>query len=144
MCNCVNRCFELQEIVTDAAQVSLPDNTRIRRNMVTSLYVQPSDPAGTLAYYSPQGRELAAWDVLNSSYLYAYNQNGTLLAPIPLAQLVRTTEDQEMLRVSWAQIDPTQSFIKINTSAAGYDATHAFVLLWGLDCDDCGVTPNNR
>jgi hypothetical protein len=112
--------------------------------LVTSIQVQPSDPSGTNTYYSPIGAELASWEVLNSSYLYVYNQNGTLLATLPLSQIVRTTQDQEPMLVSWEQIDPTQSYIRINTNAAGYNATHAFVLNWGLACDDCGVSPNNR
>lgn len=143
MCNCKHRCTELQEIVTSSAQVYLPDDTRIRRNLITDVYVQPSDPAGSLTFLSPQGRTLATWSVLNSSYLYAYNQNGTRIATIPLAALIRTTQDQEPLAVSWQQIDPTQSYILINTSAAGYSATGAIVLVWGLACDDCGLTPNN-
>lgn len=143
MCNCVHRCFELQEITTAAAQNALPDDTRIRTNLVTSIQVQPSDPAGTLTYLSPNGKTLASWSVLNSSYLYVFNQNGTRLGIIPLSQIVRTTEDQEPMRVSWQQIDPTQSFIKVNTSAAGYNAAHVVVINWGLACDACGVTPNN-
>lgn len=143
MCNCVHRCFELQEIVTADAQNALPDDTRIRTNLVTSIQVQPSDPSGSLTYLSPNGKTLASWAVLNSSYLYVFNQNGTRLGIIPLSQIVRTTEDQEPMRVSWQQIDPTQSFIKVNRSAAGYNAAHVFVLNWGLACDACGITPNN-
>lgn len=144
MCKCAaHRCYELQEIVTSSAQVALPDDTRIRRNLVTSIQVQPSDPAGSLTFLSPQGRTLASWSVLNSSYLNVVNQNGTKLAPIPLSALIRTTSDQEPIAVSWQQIDPTQSFIQINTTAAGYNAAHAIMLLWGLACDECGVTPNN-
>lgn len=145
MCKCCeHRCFELQEIVTSAAQVFLPDDTRIRTNLITSVSIQPSDPAGTLTYLSPLGRTLASWSVLNSSYLYVFNQNGTRIAPIPLINIIRTTESPEPLKVSWQQIDPTQSFIKINTAAAGYNAAHAIMLSWGLACDECGLTPNNR
>jgi len=145
MCNCCeHRCFELQEIVTSAAQVFLPDDTRIRTNLITSVYIQPSDPAGSLTYLTPLGRTSATWSVLNSSYLYVKNQNGTTLAPIPLAALIRTTEAPEPLKVSWQQIDPTQSYIRINTGAAGYSATHAIMIMWGLKCDECGLTPNNR
>lgn len=144
MCKCsTHRCFELQEIVTASAQNSLPDDTRIRTNLITSIQVQPSDPAGTLTFLSPLGRTLASWSVLNSSYLYVYNQNGTQIAVLPLSQIVRTKEDQEPLKVSWKQVDPTQSFIKVNTSAAGYNAAHVFVINWGLACDECGITPNN-
>ena len=143
MCNCKHRCFELQEIVTSAAQVFLPDNTRIRENLVTSIYVQPSDPAGSLSYLSPLGRTIASWSVLNSSYLNVVNQNGTTFAKIPLAELIRTTEYPEPLQVSWAEVDPTQSFVQINTSAAGYSATGAIIIMFGLACDICGLSPNN-
>ena len=144
MCNCCrHRCFELQEIVTSAAQVNLPDDTRIRTNKLKSLYVQPSDPAGSLTYLTPLGRTIATWSVLNSSYLYAYNQNGTRIATLPLAQLIRTTESPEPFAIDWQQVDPQQSFIKINTGAAGYAATHAIVLVWEIDCNECAVSPNN-
>ncbi len=143
MCNCKHRCTELQEIVTAAAQNFLPDDTRIRRNLITDVYIQPSDPAGSLTFLSPLGRNLASWSVLNSSYLYVFNQNGTRIATLPLAALIRTTQDQEPLAVSWKEVDPTQSYIKVNTGAAGYSATAAIVLVWGLACDECGLTPNN-
>lgn len=145
MCNCCeHRCTELQEVVTAAQNNYLPDDTRIRRNLITSVYIQPSDPAGTLTYLSPLGRNLASWSVLNSSYLFVYNQNGTRLATIPLAALIRTTQDQEPLRVSWQEVDPTQSYIMVNTGAADYSATAAIVVMWGLECNECGLTPNNR
>lgn len=144
MCSCKkHRCFELQEIPTSAAQVALPDNTRIRNNVVTSIYVQPSDPAGTLSFLTPLGRTLASWSVLNSAYLYVKNQNGTTMAVLPVASLLRTTEDQEPLAVSWAEVDPTQTYIQFNTGAAGYSATAGFVLVFGLACDVCGLSPNN-
>lgn len=143
MCCNKHRCTELQEIVTSAKQVYLPDDTRIRRNVINSVYIQPSDPAGTLTYLTPAARTIASWSVLNSSYLYVYNQNGTRLAVIPLAELIRTTEAPEPLRVDWQQVDPTQSYILINTTAAGYNAAHAIMLMWGLNCDECGLTPNN-
>ncbi len=145
MCSCKNkhRCFELQEIATSAAQVALPDNTRIRNNLVTSIYVQPSDPAGSLSYLTPLGRTLASWSVLNSAYLYVKNQNGTTMAVLPVASLLRTTEDQEPLAVSWAEVDPTQTYIQFNTGAAGYSATAGFVLVFGLACDVCGLSPNS-
>lgn len=143
MCCNKYRCTELQEIVTSAAQVFLPDDTRIRRNVINGVYIQPSDPEGTLTYLSPQGRTIASWSVLNSSYLYVFNQNGTKIATIPLAELIRTTQSPEPLRVDWQQVDPTQSYILINTSAAGYNAAHAIMLMWFLYCDECGLTPNN-
>lgn len=143
MCQCKHRCFELQEVLTDAAQVFLPDNTRIRTNRITSIYVAPSDPTGSLDYYTPLGREIAPWDVLNSSYLNVVNQNGTKLAQIPIAALIRTTESPEPLRVDWLQVDPTQTFIQVGTSAAGYSATDAIVIMFGLACDECGITPND-
>lgn len=144
MCNCCeNRCTELQEIVTAAQQNYLPEDTRIRRNLITSVYIQPSDPDGRLTFLSPQGRSLASWSVLNSSYLFVYNQNGTRLATIPLSALIRTTQDQEQYRVSWQEVDPTQSYIFVNTSAAGYSSTGAIMIMWGLECNECGLTPNN-
>lgn len=144
MCNCKHRCFELQEVVTSAAVVYLPDNTRIRDNRITSVYVQPSDPAGSLTFLSPMGRTIATWSVLNSSYLYVVNQNGTKMAPIPLAALIRTQYDQEPLRVDWLQVDPTQTYILINTGASGYNAAHAIDIVFGLACDECGLTPNDN
>lgn len=143
MCCNKYRCTELQEIVTSAAQVFLPDDTRIRRNVINGVYIQPSDPEGSLTYLTPQGRTIASWSVLNSSYLYVFNQNGTKIATIPLAELIRTTQSPEPFRVDWRQVDPTQSYVLINTTAAGYNAAHAIMLMWGLDCDECGLTPNN-
>lgn len=143
MCNCKHRCFELQEIVTSAAQVFLPDNTRIRTNLITSIYVQPSDPAGSLTYLSPLARTLASWSVLNSSYLNVVNQNGTKIATIPVAMLLRTRDDQEPMAVSWLEVDPTQTFVQINTGAAGYNAAHAIDIVFGLACNECGLTPND-
>lgn len=130
------------EIVTSGAQVFFQDNTRIRQNTVTSIMVQAPDPAESLAFLSPMGRTLANWAVLNSSYLYIINQNGTTLAPIPLAQIVRNYNSPEPLAVSWEQVDPTQSYVKINTGASGYAATEAFVFIFGIECDSCGISPN--
>jgi len=143
MCNCQHRCFETQEIVTSAASVYLPDNSKIRENLITSVYVQPSDPAGSLTYLSPTGKTLATWSVLNSSYFFAVNQNGTTFGKIPVAALIRTTYAPEPLRVSWLEIDPTQSYFLINTSAAGYNAAHAIVIMFGIACNECGLTPNS-
>lgn len=143
MCTCKHRCLQLQEITTSAAQVFLPDDTRIRTNLITSIYVQPSDPAGSLTYLTPLGKTIATWSVLNSSYLNVVNQNGTKLGQYPIAMLLRTQYDQEPLVVSWLEIDPTQSYVQINTGAAGYNAAHAIVFGFGLACDQCGLTPNN-
>ena len=143
MCNCKHRCFELQEVVTNAANVSLPDNTRIRNNLITSIYVQPSDPAGTLTYKSPLNLSIASWSVLNSAYLNIVTANGTKLAQLPVAMLLRTTAYPEPLQVSWAEVDPTQCSIQINTGAAGYSDTAAIVIVFGLACDVCGMSPNN-
>jgi len=143
MCGCKHRCFELQEIVTSAAQVFLPDNTRIRENLVTSIRVKPSDPAGSLTFLSPLARNIASWSVLNSAYFYAVNQNGTTIARISVDALIRTTYAPEPLAVEWLELDPTQSYFQINTGAAGYSATAAIVVEFGLACDRCGLSPNN-
>lgn len=143
MCNCKHRCFELQEITTSAAQVYLPDNSKIRENLVTSISVVGSDPAGSLTFKSPLGANLASWSVLNSSYLYVFNQNGTRIATIPLALLIRTVDYPEPLQVSWVEVDPTQTYIQINTGAAGYSATAAILVEFGLACNECGLTPNS-
>jgi len=143
MCGCKHRCFELQEIVTSAAQVFLPDNTRIRENLITSIRVKPSDPAGSLTFISPLGRNIASWSVLNSAYFYAVNQNGTTIAKISVDALIRTTAAPEPLAVSWLEVDPTQSYFQINTGAAGYSATAAIVVEFGLACNECGLTPNS-
>lgn len=142
MCNCKHRCFELQEIVTLSSQVFLPDNSRVRENLVTSVYIQPSDPAGSLTYLSPLGNDIAEWDVLNSTYLFVVNQSGTTIAKLPVAMLLRTTEYPEPLRVSWLEVDPTQTYFKINTTASGYAVGAAIVIVFGLACNECGLTPN--
>ena len=104
--------------------------------------VQAPDPAESQTYLSPLGNDLAVWTVLNSSYLYIKTQNATTLAPIPLSMIVRNYQNPEPLRVDWELVDPTQSYIQINTGAAGYSATAAFVLVFGIDCDACGISPN--
>lgn len=130
------------ELITSAQQVSFQDNTRIRMNKVISIMVQSPDPAETQTYLSPLGNNLAVWTVLNSSYLYIKNQDGRTLAPIPLSMIVRNYNNPEPLRVSWELVDPTQSFVQINTGAAGYSATAAFVFVFGIDCNECGISPN--
>lgn len=130
------------ELITSGAQVFFQDNTRIRQNKVTSIMVQSPDPAESQNYLSPLGNTLATWTVLNSSYLYIVTQNGTTLAPIPLSMIVRNYNSPEPLRVSWELVDPTQSYVQINTGASGYSATAAFVLVFGIDCDACGISPN--
>lgn len=143
MCDCQqHRCFELMELLTSSEQVFFQDNTRIRQNKVTSIMVQSSDPAGTDTYLSPLGRDLAPWTVLNSSYLYIINKDATTLAPIPLSMIVRNYNSPEPLGVSWENVDPTQSYVKINTSATDYAATDAFVFIFGIECDACGISPN--
>lgn len=143
MCNCKHRCVELLEVVTSAAQVFLPDNTRLRENLITSVWVKPSDPAGSLTFLSPLARNIASWSVLNSSYFFAVNQNGNTMAKISVDALIRTTYAPEPLAVSWLELDPTQSFFQINTGAAGYSATAAIVIEFGIACDVCGLSPNN-
>lgn len=130
------------EVVTSAAQVFFQDNSRIRMNKVTSIAVAMPDPTESLAFLSPMARTLANWAVLNSSYLYIVNQNGTTLAPLPLSLIARNYNSPEPLAVSWEQVDPTQSYVKINTGASGYAVTEAFVFSFGIECDTCGVSPN--
>lgn len=141
MCNCKYQCGQIFEVVTSGANVAFPESNRVRESRVSSVMVMK---AGGTAVLSPTGKSLAVDLVLNSSYAYFVNSNGTQIAQLPLAHLVRDFNAPEPLQVNWQEIDLTQSYIVINTTVAGYSATAAFVFTVGFDCNACGVSTLNK
>lgn len=131
------KCSITLEITTSGANVSLPESNRIRNSRVVGISM-PRAAGATL--YSPNNAVLAADAVVGSSYLNLVNANGTkILADLPLNQIQRDYNAPEPLHVNWSDIDPTQSNVQINTSASGYNAAHAMIFIFWLDCDNCGV-----
>lgn len=141
MCNCKYQCGQIFEVTTSSANVAFPESNRVRDSRVTSVMVMK---AGGTAVLSPTGKSLAVDLVLNSSYAYFVNSNGTQIAQIPLAHLVRDFNAPDPLQVNWQEIDLTQSYIVINTGVAGYSATAVFVFTIGFDCNACGVSTLNK
>lgn len=137
MCCKCHECFIISEVVTSGANVQFPENNRIRTGFLQSIMLMRANGTAVL---SPTGKSLAVDLVLNSSYAYFKNSDGTDVAQIPLAHLVRDPNSPEPLCVrDWQQIDLSQSSIVINTAAAGYSATAVFVFTFGLKCNTCGV-----
>lgn len=141
MCNCKYQCGQIFEVTTSSGNVAFPESNRVRESRVTSVMVMK---AGGTAVLSPTGKSLAVDLVLNSSYAYFVNSNGTQIAQIPLAHLVRDFNAPDPLQVNWQEIDLTQSYIVINTGVAGYSATAVFVFTIGFDCNACGVSTLNK
>lgn len=136
MCCCKHKCFITLETLTNAANVTLPDNSRIRDGKITSILLRRAD-GGTLK--SPLGRTLAADTVIATAHATFRNKNGLAITdPVPLSMLQRDYNSPEPLAVSWTDVDPTQTTIVIDTGAAGYNAAHVIEIVFGLDCDQCG------
>lgn len=137
MCNCKRyKCSILFEIVGSSANVQLPESERLRKSTVVGIEVVKP---GSATLYSPNGVQIAVDAVINSSYLNLVNQNGTKIATVPLAHLVRDFNAPDPFPVNWTDVDPVQSSIRVGTAATGYNAGHVFVVTFWLDCDNCGV-----
>ena len=134
MCQQRHKCFITLQTLTNAATVGLPDNVRIRTGRVTSVQMRQSSDA----LKSVQGTTLAVQAVINTAHVYFKDSNGReIAAPMPLNLLQRNTNAPEPLAVNWENIDPTQTQIILDTTAAGYSATACIELIFGLDCDNC-------
>lgn len=141
MCNCKYQCSQIFEVTTSGGNVPFPESNRVRDSRVSSVMVME---AGGILVLSPTGKSLAVDLVLQSSYAYFVNSNGTQIAQIPLAHLVRNENSPEPLQVDWREIDLTQSYVVINTGVVGYSATAVFVFTIGFDCNACGVSTLNK
>lgn len=130
------KCSILIEITTSGANISWPENNRLRDSTVQAIQM-PVVAGATLL--SPTGKTLAADTVTQSSYLKLVNQNGTTLATIPLTHLQTNYNAPPAIDVNWTNVDPTQTVVQIGTGATGYNAAHAMLFTVWLDCDNCGV-----
>lgn len=138
MCCCKSpKCSILIEITTSGANISWPENNRLRDSVVQGIQMPVVGTGITLL--SPTGKTLAADTVTQSSYLKLVNQNGTTLATIPLTHLQTNYNAPPPVKVNWTNVDPTQTVVQIGTGATGYNATHAMLFTVWLDCDNCGV-----
>ncbi len=134
MCQQRHKCFITLQTLTNAAQIGLPDNVRIRTGRVTSVQMRQSSSA----LKSVQGTTLAVQAVIDTAHVYFKDSNGReIAAPMPLNLLQRNTSAPEPLAVNWENIDPTQTQIILDTTAVGYSATACIELIFGLDCDNC-------
>lgn len=135
MCNCcAHKCFITLSAIAASGNIQFPDSARIRDGRITSVNVRRSG-AATLKNESQQ--VLVPDTVVNTAYLVVKNKNGTEIFKGPLSMLQRDYNAPEPLRVNWQGVDPTQSNIIFDTTAAGYAATQVFEITFGLDCDDC-------
>lgn len=133
MCKPCHNCFITLETLTNAAQISLPDNTRIRDGVVTSIFLRRSG-SGTLK--TAKGTTVASDAVIGTAHLSLKNTNGKeITAPIPLSSLQRDYNAPEPLCVNWRMIDLSQSSIVLDFAAA--TATHAIEIVFGIECKDC-------
>lgn len=134
MCCQKYTCTVVQSILTNSGNLSLPDSNRISDNDVMALLLRRS---GSSTLKDISGRTLAADTVINTAHLKLNNKNGKELAQIPLSVLQRDYNSPAPLPVDWKEVDPTQCSIVLDTTAAGYDATHVIELIWFYPCKDC-------
>ena len=86
------------------------------------------------------GTTIAPDTVINNCHLVVKNASGVeITAPLPLSVLQRDYNAPEPLCVSWQGIDPQQTEITIDTSAAGYSASHAIEIIFGIECSTCNM-----
>lgn len=131
MCSKCHDCFITVSVITKGAQSKFEDNERLRQNTIKSVSVRA---AGGQTKKNPQGVQLAADAVLFSSHLVLRNGNAAAMAEIPVENLVRNANAPEPLCVNWSKIDPTQSYVIVDTTAAGYNAAHCIEFVFELDC----------
>lgn len=136
MCCKPHECVITAEALTNAAQIPLPAgiNERIAKNVVTAIWVPRS---GSNTLYTDKGVTVAADTVLAGAHLHLKTSGGTDYVIIPMWLLMRDFNAPEPLRGKWVDIDVSQSYIQLNTSATGYNAAHAIEISFGYDCDKC-------
>jgi len=137
MCNCKHQCTITLSATTDAANINLPDSSRIRRGTVNYIALRKS---GSSTLKNVNGATLAADTVVDTAHLRVVNLNGFAVCdPIPLSFLQRDANSPEPYAVKWKDIDPTQCVITLDTGASGYSATDVIEIIFGLDCQECGM-----
>jgi hypothetical protein len=137
MCNCKHQCTITLSATTSGAVLNLPDSSRIRNGRVNYIALRKS---GAATLKNVNGQTLAADTVINTANLRVVNLNGFAICdPIPLSFLQRDANSPEPYAVDWQNVDPTQCVITLDTSAAGYSATAVVEIIFGLDCQECGL-----
>lgn len=133
MCCNKHKCFITLTQATTATQITLPDNSRIRNGVVTSIFMRRS---GSATLKASNGATVASDAVVATANITLTNLNGEqVLAPFPLSALQRDYNSPEPLAVNWAQIDLTQSIITLTPA----NATDVIEIIFGLDCDFCTI-----
>lgn len=129
MC-CTDKNILTAEVVTSASILQLPTsaNDRIKNSRLTSVWVPRS---GTTTLKTPLGATVAADTVLATAYLSLKDINGKEIIQIPFWQIMRDYNSPEPLRLALDNVDLTQSTIKLDTTATGYNAAHAILITFG-------------
>lgn len=137
MCDCcANECIVTLSTLANAANVNLPDSSRVKNSVVKSILVRRS---GGATLKDANGRTLAADTVIAQAHLRLVNLNGFAITDtIPLSVLQRDYNSPDAFRCKYKNIDPTQCVVIVNTGASGYDATHVVEIVFGLECQECG------
>lgn len=137
MCDCcANKCIVTLSTLANSSNVNLPDSSRVRESTVNSILVRRSG-SGTLK--DVNGRTLAADTVIATAHLKLVDKNGFAITDsIPLSVLQRDYNSPDAFRCKYQNVDPTQTVVKLDTGASGYDATHVVEIVFGLDCEACG------
>lgn len=134
MCCCKDNCIVTAEVLTNAAQISLPlgVNERIQNNTLTSIMVPRS---GSSTLKSASGKTVAADTVLATAHLVLKDSNGKEIVTIPLWHLMRDYNSPEPLRGEWIGVDVTQSYIILDLTAA--TTTQVIEITFGYNCKLC-------
>lgn len=137
MCNCCrHNCFLTISVQTTGSNIKFPESERLRQNKILSVSARRANGQVKL---TPEGWQIAADTVVYSSHLNLVDNSAKPVAQIPVETLWRDTNAPEPLAVDWSNIDPTQSYITLNTASAGYNAANAIELVFEIACPPCNV-----
>jgi hypothetical protein len=111
------------------SNVGFLENERLRGNAIKSLYVRRS---GGIVKKDKSGKTLVSDGVLFSAHLSLVDNSAKPLVEVPLEIFVRDYNAPEPICVDWSKVDPTQSRIIFDVTAAGYDPTHVFEFVFEI------------
>lgn len=132
MCCTCDKNILTAEVTTSGGILQLPTsaNDRIKQSRLTSVWVPRS---GTTTLKSPLGATVAADTVLATAYLSLKDVNGKEVIQLPFWQIMRDYNAPAPLKLCLDNVDLTQSTIRLDTTATGYNAAHAIVIVFGYD-----------
>lgn len=136
MCCKPDNCILTTEVLTGSANIPMPQtaNDRLKGSTITSIATTRS---GTNTLKTRMGYTVAADTVLATAHLMLKDANSKEFIDIPFWLIMRDYNNPEPLKVNLDNIDLTQSYIVLDTTASGYSATNAIQITFGFNCKTC-------